>query len=366
MPVLANITTVDSGLNELSFSGTPTLISGSDKQAGASYKYSNIITVGSEQVDAIVTIEAIHDNASIDVLDTSYSDSRDNYFAPEITGGGSSKPNARVDFSFNFIDTDGDPVNLQNFRINSVDIDGPEFVEYGGFDSYTLSNSTDLATTPGSGNRIRFTGTGNYNGLIINNNGRVQTTFGSVQKIEMTMGVKQSTSKRLFGSIFKTIAFTTTTTDVSAPTVVSLSTSDTTPTITGTLTALSGSDTFAVTVNSNTYLNSGSELSVTGGTWSLTIPSSDALTIGTYDVTAIRKGLIDIPDQTSQELSVTGSINAAPVAVADSYTINEGGTLNGTTLLANDTDADNDTLTAIKLTDPINGSLNFNSNGTFT
>ncbi|MEX2271362.1 MAG: Ig-like domain-containing protein [Vicinamibacterales bacterium] len=35
-------------------------------------------------------------------------------------------------------------------------------------------------------------------------------------------------------------------------------------------------------------------------------------------------------------------------------------------MLSNDTDADGDTLTAVKVTDPANGTLTLNANGSFT
>ena len=75
-------------------------------------------------------------------------------------------------------------------------------------------------------------------------------------------------------------------------------------------------------------------------------------------------------DSAAATVTITiNSINDAPVAVADSYTVNVGGTLTTTTttgVLANDTDADGDTLTAAVVTQPTHGTLNFNPNGTFT
>ncbi len=58
-----------------------------------------------------------------------------------------------------------------------------------------------------------------------------------------------------------------------------------------------------------------------------------------------------------------------PVAVNDSYTVNEDTTLTvsaSTGVLSNDTDGDDDTLTATVLTQPGNGTLTFNGNGAFT
>ncbi len=75
---------------------------------------------------------------------------------------------------------------------------------------------------------------------------------------------------------------------------------------------------------------------------------------------------------TSAETTVTinvGAVNDAPVALLDVYNVNEGGELvvdvdNG--VLANDTDVDGDSLTAILDAQPFNGSVVFNANGSFS
>ncbi|MBK7319521.1 LamG-like jellyroll fold domain-containing protein [Candidatus Villigracilis affinis] len=61
-------------------------------------------------------------------------------------------------------------------------------------------------------------------------------------------------------------------------------------------------------------------------------------------------------------------VNVAPSAVIDSYTADEDTQLvvPASGVLGNDTDADLDTLTAIKVSDPAHGILNFNSDGSFT
>ena len=65
---------------------------------------------------------------------------------------------------------------------------------------------------------------------------------------------------------------------------------------------------------------------------------------------------------------VAASTNNPPVAVNDTYTTAFGVTLTVPVpgVLGNDTDADNDPLTAIKVSDPAHGNLTFNANGSFT
>jgi len=61
-------------------------------------------------------------------------------------------------------------------------------------------------------------------------------------------------------------------------------------------------------------------------------------------------------------------VNDAPVAVADDgHTVAEGETLNGASVLANDTDAENEALTAVLVSGPAKASsFTLNADGTFT
>ncbi|OYY22418.1 MAG: hypothetical protein B7Y68_08495, partial [Thiotrichales bacterium 35-46-9] len=106
-----------------------------------------------------------------------------------------------------------------------------------------------------------------------------------------------------------------------------------------------------LTLNSNgsfTYLN-------TGGS-----ATSDSFTYKAND------GKVD-----GNTVTVTLNIvrpNQAPVAVGDLYGLTKGSTLTVSApgVLSNDSDADGDVITAIKLSDPVHGVLTFNSNGSFT
>src|SRR2546422_743266 len=80
------------------------------------------------------------------------------------------------------------------------------------------------------------------------------------------------------------------------------------------------------------------------------------------------------PTRRSSELTVSLTVtpvNDAPAASNDGATVAEGGTVTvrdstATTELANDTDAEGNTLTATKLSDPAHGSVTLNADGTFS
>jgi ELWxxDGT repeat protein/VCBS repeat-containing protein len=88
------------------------------------------------------------------------------------------------------------------------------------------------------------------------------------------------------------------------------------------------------------------------GTDSFTYQASDGISSSTATVT----------------FSVTAGANTAPIANNDTYTAPAGGTLSisSPNILANDSDAEGDPLTATVVNNPSSGSLTLNSNGSFT
>jgi VCBS repeat-containing protein len=76
-----------------------------------------------------------------------------------------------------------------------------------------------------------------------------------------------------------------------------------------------------------------------------------------------------LADSNTATVSITvNAVNDPPVAVGDSYSTEEDQALNVSApgVLANDSDIDEDPLSAIKVSDPSNGSVTLNSNGSFT
>jgi VCBS repeat-containing protein len=87
------------------------------------------------------------------------------------------------------------------------------------------------------------------------------------------------------------------------------------------------------------------------------------------DTTAATRGTCDVrvtnPD--GQSATATGLLatNTAPVGAADNYAATKDTELDGASVLANDTDADGDALTAVLVSGPAHGTLSLASNGTF-
>jgi Big-like domain-containing protein len=94
------------------------------------------------------------------------------------------------------------------------------------------------------------------------------------------------------------------------------------------------------------------------------------LVAGEHDITAVYSGDAGFSGSTSAVLKQQVNIlNLPPTANNDTYSTNEDTQLNvpaGSGVLSNDTDPNNDPLTAIKVSGPTNGTLSLNANGSFT
>jgi VCBS repeat-containing protein len=104
-----------------------------------------------------------------------------------------------------------------------------------------------------------------------------------------------------------------------------------------------------------TAVNSGTasgniNMAVGANTITVAVTAQDTTTVKTYTIV------------------VTRAVNTPPVAVADTGVTTKNHVLNTSApgVLANDTDVDGNTLTAIKVTDPAHGTLMLNSNGSYT
>lgn len=108
----------------------------------------------------------------------------------------------------------------------------------------------------------------------------------------------------------------------------------------------------------------------------VTSPSSGTLTLnsnGSFSYVPAANGVFTFTYRTSDgsalsaPATVSIAVNAAPIAGGNSYTTAEETLLsiNAPGLLANDSDPEGSTLTAVKLTDPSHGAVTVNSNGSF-
>jgi hypothetical protein len=151
----ATLTIQDINYQAMTF-GTPTRISGTDKQQGAVYKYTDVIT----GVDAKITVQEVSANATLDTVDSGASNTE--RFNPYVHNS-SSTNEAYVNFKVDFFDKSGSSIQLKNFKVTIVDLDGEsssvkEFAEVSGFKEYIVNNPTGLTIGNGANGRTRFSG----------------------------------------------------------------------------------------------------------------------------------------------------------------------------------------------------------------
>lgn len=135
-------------------------------------------------------------------------------------------------------------------------------------------------------------------------------------------------------------------------------------------TNINAANTYVVTIQGNSYTLSNGTQTLTGALRNYNFnpaASNPPLPFNPY----ISPNFLFLGDNTDQGNATFTlgaiSVNALPVANSDNYTTAENVplTIAATTVLANDTDADNDQLTAVIETEPTNGTLTRNANGTF-
>ena len=151
---------------QLDFSN-PTLISGTDLQVGARYRFSDIVGDGS--TDGIIEVIGFANGATLDAIDTNAINPAN--FQPELVAA--VNVDSGVDFRIEFVTTGTTTPVFLDVAINSVDVDGNgnpagggavgnlrEYIEYETtLNTFVLNDPTELdvnASGPSSGDRIRF------------------------------------------------------------------------------------------------------------------------------------------------------------------------------------------------------------------
>ena len=190
-------------------------IAGSQNTVGETWLYSNVITVGGQQIDAIVKI--VSSSGSISAFDstsTPYSTSggtilpgADKFLQPNFTWGSSG---GSADISISFIlggsynagtNPTGTATTLRNVLINSYDLDsssgntGKQYTDFTNIGGYELSSSTLLSLTTPSAGVSRFmpptspgTNITALPGTTTGDNYRVRVSYDELSSITVTLG----------------------------------------------------------------------------------------------------------------------------------------------------------------------------------
>lgn len=161
----------------LVFAGSGT---GSGTTVGSFRTYTNIVTIGGQQINGKITLTELN-GATMSAFDSTANPyAETNFFQPNLTIG---TVGGYATFTIDFTDTSGNPVSLSNLYLNTYDLDGSgssasgrQFTDFQGFDSYNLSTTTQITVkTVGGYTRFVTTVGGNRTDTI------GSTTFNDIR-----------------------------------------------------------------------------------------------------------------------------------------------------------------------------------------
>ena len=195
--------TYDAQFLSLNFGSNKINKIGDGESNGNKVLFTNVITIGGQAIDAIVTTTTVT-NASFSDYDNNSADPQ--FFSPRVTfgsGGGS------ILFKFQFIlsgtynnsTNSGQNVSIKNFYVNTYDIDGNgsngtnQFNEFQQFSNYELGSPTDLQVIPNLiQNLTKFRSTvSDNNGTTLSPLSRVRLTYNNpVSSLDIKVGSEGS------------------------------------------------------------------------------------------------------------------------------------------------------------------------------
>ncbi|MEN9998958.1 MAG: hypothetical protein RI922_1948 [Bacteroidota bacterium] len=224
--------------NTINFGGTGVTITnkvGTGTSVNNIVLYQNVITIGGQQIDAIVRTQELN-NGTISTYDytgtsSTASNNLPSFFSPQFnfgTNGGYAvfKIQFILGGSYNNTTNTGTSITLQNVRLNTYDLDGNgtagtnQYAEFGGFVSSELANPTNIAMTYNSSlglTKFRTSISTNTTDVTDVKN-RVRVTYDYVSEFTTKIGSEGSGAAYFFLDFSAGATFTTAVT-YSAPTL---------------------------------------------------------------------------------------------------------------------------------------------------
>lgn len=175
------------------------------KNQGSIHKYANVITKDGITVYAKMTIKEVQ-SAFITLFDDDAITGEINRFQPRISTTSNSSGGFIV-YELEFFNTANNAsVFVYNYNLTGIDIDGNnsanrEYVEVGGYTSYTLNNPTGLTVTTNNATaRTRFTGISySLNGVTFDNSAAFIANFlNANNKISFALGQTKANDERFY------------------------------------------------------------------------------------------------------------------------------------------------------------------------
>ena len=227
--MLLHAQTYNVSYNTINFGGTGVTITnkvGTGTSVNNIVLYQNVITIGGQQIDAIVRTQELNNVTTFSTYDytgtTNAANNLPSFFSPQFTfGTGGGYAVFKIQFilggSYNNTTNTGTLVNLQNVRLNTYDLDGNgtsgtnQYAEFGGFSISELANPTNLATTYNSTlglTKFRSTQFANTSDVTDVKN-RVRVTYDYLSEFTTKVGAEGSGLAYFFLDFSAGATFTT-------------------------------------------------------------------------------------------------------------------------------------------------------------
>jgi Tfp pilus assembly protein PilX len=234
----ANSQTFNAAFQDINFGGTGVTITnkvGTGFAAGDVVLYEDVITIGSQAIDAIVRTISVdpsmtyHDNAS--TSGSAMTNNEPRFFSPQFNFSSSGEAEFRFEFilggSYNNSTDSGTIITLENIMINTYDIDGNgssgtnQYNQYGGFYSTYLSSSTNIQTNydVSSGLTNFRSGTSGNVSNVLDDDTRVQVAYYSISTFPIVVGAEGSGYAYFFIDFGTGASWSTPPDTISAPVV---------------------------------------------------------------------------------------------------------------------------------------------------
>jgi hypothetical protein len=201
---------IDAAHAELSFDNAEDETIGFNATVGFSHRYSNILTVGSQVIDAVVTVDDVQNIETYSPNDPNdaitnqlgFLDSYTDLYATNDLNPTSPKwiilrqrnvyqngriPLSRLRIEF-FLGNTATPVVLQNFSINSIDIDFMQYVQMTGVMDVTVRSSSPLSIVQIANGTYRAVETANFGSTNDDRDFWVQFNFAAANTILIESG----------------------------------------------------------------------------------------------------------------------------------------------------------------------------------
>jgi hypothetical protein len=224
-----NAQTYNVAYNTINFGGTGVTITpkvGTGTSLNNIVLYQNVITIGGQQIDAIVRTQELS-NATISIYDytatsSTASNNSPSFFSPQFNfGSGGGYAVFKIQFilggSYSNATNTGTIVNLQNVRLNTYDLDGNggsgtnQFADFGGFSMSELANPTNLAMTYNSSlglTKFRTAISSNTTDVTDVRN-RIRVTYNYISEFTTKVGAEGSGAAYFFLDFSTGPTFTT-------------------------------------------------------------------------------------------------------------------------------------------------------------